>query len=144
LGAAGAWWLLLAEALAGRRLLAGPAPGTALAFRWDAPRAVPGDVLQPLFASPLPLLCAGWAVAAVVLPWLVRGRPPLAAAIGAVGWGGALGGFAAALPGGPSGGEAAVGALVAAAGALVLGALGGREERESDGLPPPLALLDSP
>jgi hypothetical protein len=83
-------------------------------------------------------------VAAVVLPWLVRGRPPLAAAIGAVGWGGALGGFAAALPGGPSGGEAAVGALVAAAGALVLGVLGGREEREGDGLPPPLALLDSP
>jgi hypothetical protein len=145
LGAAGAWWLMLGEALVGRRLLAGPAAGTAVAIRWeDAPGAVVSGVLQPLFASPLPVLCAVWAVAAVVLPWLVRGRSPLAAAVGAVGWGAALAAVAAGLPGGPGSAEAVVGGLVAAAGALVLGVLGRRDERESEGLAPPLALPDSP
>jgi hypothetical protein len=65
LGALGAWWLLLAEPLLDRRLLLG-APRAAAVGGWDAVSAVA--------TSPAIVLVAVWAVAAAVLPLLVRGR----------------------------------------------------------------------
>ena len=62
LGAAGLWWLLLAEPLSGRVLAFGTSPDTA------------GDVLRELTGSGALLLAPLWAAAALVLPWLVAGR----------------------------------------------------------------------
>ena len=62
LGAAGLWWLLLAEPLSGRALAFGTSPDTA------------GDVLRELTGSGALLLAPLWAAAALVLPWLVAGR----------------------------------------------------------------------
>jgi eukaryotic-like serine/threonine-protein kinase len=62
LGAAGLWWLLLAEPLAGRNLLFGTDPGTA------------GEILRELTSSGALLLAPLWAAAALVLPWLATGR----------------------------------------------------------------------
>ena len=55
LGALGLWWLVLAEALAGPRLLLGDAPGTAApsVFEASATRAVT-DVLVPIVSSGRP------------------------------------------------------------------------------------------
>ena len=62
LGAAGLWWLLLAEPLLGRDLALGTPPGDA------------GTVLEALGSSGALLLAPLWAAAAVALPWLVPGR----------------------------------------------------------------------
>ncbi len=62
LGAIGLWWLLLAEPLLARDLALGTPPGDA------------ADVLDTLASSGALLLAPLWAVAAVVLPWLVAGR----------------------------------------------------------------------
>src|SRR5436190_62384 len=71
LGAAGAVWLLLAEPLLDRRLLTGTRPTAG----WgdDARRAF-DVVIAPPFSSGLILLAAVWGLAALVLPWIVRGR----------------------------------------------------------------------
>jgi hypothetical protein len=74
LGAAGLWWLLLAEPLAGRTLLLGTAPGTA------------GDVLRELTSSGALLLAPLWAAAALVLPWLVAGRSLVVDLVLAAAW----------------------------------------------------------
>jgi hypothetical protein len=65
LGAAGLWWLTLAEALA--------SPGSA------------GDVLRDVAAGAV-LLAAVWALAALVLPWLVPGRRLTVDVVGAAAW----------------------------------------------------------
>ena len=73
LGAAGAWWLLLAEPLLERDLAFGTDPGEA------------GAVLETIVTSGLLLLVAVWAIGALILPWLVRG--PLGVRIvGATAW----------------------------------------------------------
>src|SRR5436190_1179062 len=71
LGAAGAVWLLLAEPLLDRRLLTGTRPTAG----WgdDARRAF-DVVIAPPFSRGLILLAAVWGLAALVLPWIVRGR----------------------------------------------------------------------
>src|SRR4051812_27575325 len=91
LGALGAWWLLLAEALANRTLLLGRAKGVTTRAEWadSAPRAVE-HVLQPLATSGAVALIALWALAALVLPYLVRGRGLGPAALGAAIWAVAL------------------------------------------------------
>ena len=71
LGAAGVCWLLLAEPLLGSTLLAGADPP--FGWRADAGSALDG-VLWPPLASGLAALAVMWALAAVLLPWLVRGR----------------------------------------------------------------------
>ena len=75
LGALGFVWLCVAELLSGTRLLAGP-PGTADARpSWEdsAARAL-SDAIVPLLSSGLLAVAALWAVAAAVLPLVVRGR----------------------------------------------------------------------
>ena len=85
LGAAGAWWLLLAEPLLGRVLMYGPEPVPGEAMPTDAGRAIDG-VLEPLATSGVLILAAIWALGAVVLPWLVRGRSLAADVIVASAW----------------------------------------------------------
>ena len=88
LGAAGLWWLLLAEALLDRRLLLASAPPAG--WERDAGQALE-DVLAAPFASGLAAVAAVWAAAALVLPWLVRGRYAGADFVGASAWAAGLG-----------------------------------------------------
>ena len=110
LGACGLCWLLLAEPLLGRDLLFGTPPGDA------------GDVLETLASSGAPVLAAVWAVAAAVLPWLVRGRSlsvdVVAATTWAAGLAGATGAVAESMALGDPRGLVA-GALLAGALALI-------------------------
>ena len=85
LGAAGLWWLLLAEPLAGRELALGTPPGTA------------GDVLRELTGSGALLLAPLWAAAALVLPWLVAGRSLAADVVLASAWAAGLAAATAAV-----------------------------------------------
>jgi hypothetical protein len=87
LGAAGLWWLLLAEPLLDRELAVATPPGSA------------GDVLEALVESGALLLAPLWAVAAIVLPWLVPGRAPALDVVGAAVWAAALASGTAAVAG---------------------------------------------
>jgi hypothetical protein len=71
LGAAGLWWLLLAEPLLDRDLALGTPPG---------------DLPDPIALTLAPL----WALAALVMPWLVRGRGLASDVVGAAIWAAAL------------------------------------------------------
>ena len=91
LGALGGWWLALAEALTGDRLAVGPAPGVAPRGSWetsalDAAR----DAVWPLLSGGALGLAALWALAALALPLLVRGRSAALDLVGAAGWAAAL------------------------------------------------------
>lgn len=75
LGALGCWWLLLTQALTGTRLLIGPVPGVRDPIRWTgSAQEAFLHVLAPLLTSGAVGVAAVWAVAAAVLPYLVRGR----------------------------------------------------------------------
>jgi hypothetical protein len=74
LGALGAWWLLLAEPALHRVLLGGPL------------RAPGGAALSGVVESGAVVLVAVWAAAALVLPWLVRGRSLAADLVAATAW----------------------------------------------------------
>jgi eukaryotic-like serine/threonine-protein kinase len=87
LGALGAWWLLLAEVLTGRRLLLGPPPGAGPAQAWgDSSRAALSDALAPVLTSGALGVAVVWAAAAAVLPWIVRGRAAGADVVLATAW----------------------------------------------------------
>jgi eukaryotic-like serine/threonine-protein kinase len=75
LAAAGLWWLMLGEALTGRALLFGSPDGTLARIHWEGSiSAAASDALQPLVTTPALAPVVVWAVAAVVLPLVVRGR----------------------------------------------------------------------
>jgi hypothetical protein len=107
LGAAGLWWLLLAEPLIGRDIALATPPADA------------GDVLEALASSGALLLAPVWALAALVLPWLVRGRSLALDIVAAAGWAAALAAGTAAVvsragltePRGLAAGAVAAGAL---------------------------------
>ena len=87
LGALGAWWLVLAEPLLERTLVLGVAPGTPSRPSFDgAPGITAGDVIAPAASSGALLLALIWAGAALVLPWIVRGRSLSADAVAATAW----------------------------------------------------------
>jgi eukaryotic-like serine/threonine-protein kinase len=116
LGAAGLWWLLMAEALTGRRLLFGTEPP---AGTLDGADAALDHVLVPPFTSGLAAVAAVWALAALLLPWLVRGRRLGPDVVGASAWAAGLGSATAAVaewagaqpPYGLTGGAIAAGVL---------------------------------
>jgi tRNA A-37 threonylcarbamoyl transferase component Bud32 len=117
LGALGIWWLALAEPLYDTRLLFGAAAGTRPRATWQgsAPDAI-SHALAPLISGRCLALAAVWALAAVALPWVVRGRSPMARALGAIGW--AMGlvaasGLLGAQAGGPGAGTLVIGAAAA-------------------------------
>ena len=87
LGALGAWTVLLAEPLLGRTLVFGTPAGMPDRPGFDgAPGITAGDVIAPLCSSGALLLAVIWGVAALVLPWLVRGRSLQADIVGAAMW----------------------------------------------------------
>ena len=91
LGAAGAWWLLLSEPLTGRTLLSGAVtetPGT-------AHEAV--DAVAAIASSEMAVLIAVWALAALLLPWLVPGRRLSVDFVGASAWAAGLGAATSSL-----------------------------------------------
>jgi hypothetical protein len=91
LGALGGWWLILAEALADRRLALGPPP-TADGAAWQATAGQAfQDVLQPAVTSGDLLVAGLWAIAALALPLLVRGRVFAIDLVAATAWAAALG-----------------------------------------------------
>ncbi|MEA2283712.1 MAG: eukaryotic-like serine/threonine-protein kinase [Solirubrobacteraceae bacterium] len=119
LGAAGAVWVLLAQPALGRALVLGmrqPEP------RWDgsAGRALQ-DAVWPLLSSGAALLLVVWALGALVLPWLVRGRVLALDVVAAAAWAAALAGATAALAERTVGpGPGVLGGALLAAGVAVL------------------------
>jgi len=137
LGVTGLWWLLLAEALLGRTLLFGldrelpPRPG------WDgAAGLTASDVVAPLATSGAAAQAVLWGAAALVLPWLVRGRSLPADVVAATAWAAGLAAATASLGAAVSG--SAPKGLVAGALAAGILAVGWRwihgtaGERESE------------
>ncbi len=115
LGALGGMWLLLAEALAGRRLALGArdaAPWRDAAGRaWD-------EVLVPLATGGSLAIAGVWAIAALVLPYLVRGKLFAADLVGATAWAAGLGSACQAVAPGMRGlvaGAVAAGGVAVAA-----------------------------
>jgi hypothetical protein len=91
LGALGGLWLVLAEALTSDRLLFGQPRDVLAAGAWDGSviDAV-RDALVPLLAGGTIAIAALWALAAALLPLLVRGRSAALDLVGAAGWAAAL------------------------------------------------------
>ena len=118
LGALGGWWLVLAEALADDRLGLGP-PREATAGAWQATaNGALDDVLVPLVAHGALLVAALWAIAALALPFLVRGRVFALDLVAATAWAAALGSATQAVAPGMRGlvaGAVAAGGLAVAA-----------------------------
>ncbi len=88
LGALGCWWLLLAQALTGRTLLIGPVPGVRAPVavgRQRARRRSPTS-LAPLVTSGALGIALVWGLAALVLPYLVRGRAAAVDLVMATAW----------------------------------------------------------
>jgi serine/threonine protein kinase len=75
LAALGFWWLSLAEPLLARRLWLGPPRGLPPRVVWEASFGkAAAHVLAATFTVELALGAAVWALASMVLPWIVRGR----------------------------------------------------------------------
>lgn len=101
LGALGAWQLGCAEVIFGRTFLG--APMTSAAPLWaDDPVAAVSDALMGLLTGPTPALAGAWAVGAVVLPLMVRGRSVVGDALAGTLWAVAVGAASAFLTGGVS------------------------------------------
>ena len=97
LGALGAWWLLLAEPLADRTLVFGPARGALAGLPAQEALSLAADSVAATVAGGLPVLLAVWAAAALVLPWLVRGRSLALDVVMATAWSAALASATAGL-----------------------------------------------
>lgn len=118
LGALGAWWTLLAAPLVARDLFAGPPERTPETVEQAA-----DHVLGPLLESGALLYAALFAVAAAVLPWIVRGRWLTLDLVGASTWAAALGASAIAVAdaiGAPEPRNAVLASVVAGALAVVI------------------------
>ncbi len=134
LGLVAAWWLLLAEAWTGDRLLDGAPAGTPTGEEMGADAgAALGDVLVPLATGGGLLVGVVWGVAALVLPYLVRGRAVAADVVGATAWAAGLA-TATQLAGATETGLVVPGAVLAAVVAvLVAASRGPRDTRIGDG-----------
>jgi hypothetical protein len=101
LGALAYWWLVLAEPLLARRLWLGPAPGTPARAVWEGSLgSSAAHVIAPLLSAGVALGALLWAVAALVLPWIVRGRSAALDVVAAVTWTAAVAAAAPALDAG--------------------------------------------
>ncbi|HEX3392392.1 MAG TPA: serine/threonine-protein kinase [Solirubrobacteraceae bacterium] len=75
LAALGFWWLTLAEPLLARRLWLGPAGGLPARDAWEASlTGTASHVLTPILTPGLAIGALVWALGAMLLPWVVRGR----------------------------------------------------------------------
>ncbi len=85
LGGVGCLWLGAAELVSGKTFLLGPE--TAAPRGWEGSLSLAfSDVLLPMLGPVQLLLAATWALAAVLLPVLVRGRAPVLDVVGALIW----------------------------------------------------------
>jgi serine/threonine protein kinase len=91
LGALGYWWLSLAEPLSKHRLWLGSPPGTPARSVWESSLdSSAAHVIYPLLSLGVLLGCVAWALAACVLPWVVRGHSAWVDVIAATIWAAAL------------------------------------------------------
>jgi hypothetical protein len=87
LGALGYWWLILAEPLLARRLWLGQPSSAPPRAVWEGSvSATATHVLVPVLTVGVLLGAVLWALAAVVLPWIVRGRRAALDVVGATVW----------------------------------------------------------
>lgn len=81
------WWLAIVEVLSGRRLLYGAPRAVASPSSWQG--SLSGayhHALAPLWSDGRLATAALWALAAVALPWIVRGASLELRALGAIAW----------------------------------------------------------
>jgi serine/threonine protein kinase len=75
LAALGFWWLTLAEPLLDRHLWRGPPSGLPARDAWEASfTGAASHVLAPVLTGGLAVGALVWALGAMLLPWVVRGR----------------------------------------------------------------------
>jgi tRNA A-37 threonylcarbamoyl transferase component Bud32 len=129
LGGIGYLWLAACEEVANRSLLLGPETPAPPDWAGSAATAL-GDVVAPLFAASVLAAAGIWALAALVLPMLVRGRTPVLDAIGALIW---AAGLISALRL-VAGGSSPPGLLFAALLAAVVAAVASRRLGPASGL----------
>jgi hypothetical protein len=87
LGAAGYWWLALAEAIAGRDWHFGRAAGTQAPNAWlDSAAEAARHALVPTVGSGVLAVAVLWALAAAVLPWVLHSRSLAVDVLGAGAW----------------------------------------------------------
>ena len=87
LGALGFWWLALAESLLAKHLWLGPPDGLPPRGTWEASLGSSAThVLGATLTVQLLLGAAVWALASMVLPWIVRGRGAALDLLGAIAW----------------------------------------------------------
>jgi hypothetical protein len=87
LGALAYWWLTLAEPLAGSRLWLGVPSGTPARAAWEGSLELSAThVLGPMLNLGVLFGATLWALAAMSLPWLVRGRSAALDAAAAAVW----------------------------------------------------------
>jgi hypothetical protein len=97
LGALGYWWLCLAEPLLGRNLWLGQPHGVPARHLWeDSLSSSAVHVLGPLLGLGMLFGATLWAVGALVLPWIVRGRSAALDLVATCSWSAGL--IAAAPP----------------------------------------------
>jgi hypothetical protein len=133
LGALGGWWIALMEALTSQRLVFGPPHDAAARTTWEGSAVDAGrDALWPLMTGGALALALLWAIAALLLPVLVRGRSAALDLVGAAAWAATLAAATQALS------QALVldppralvaGAVAAGVVAVAARALGGRARR---------------
>jgi eukaryotic-like serine/threonine-protein kinase len=85
LGAVGYLWLAASEELADRTLLLGPVGHPPPDWSGSVGTTL-GDVIGPLLGGSVLAAAVVWALAALLLPFLVRGRTPVIDALGALIW----------------------------------------------------------
>jgi eukaryotic-like serine/threonine-protein kinase len=124
LGALSALWLVLAEPLLDRRLLAGAPGGLPDDWQHHVARTAK-DVLPALLDLRLAALAATFAIAAALLPWLVRGRRLAPDAVAVTAWAAGLAAATQAAVAPAHARGAVLAAVVAAVLALVVRAGGG-------------------
>jgi len=91
LGGLGGWWLALAELLTTDRLVFGRAPDVLPRAAWEGSTVeAMQDALWPMLAGGALGLVVLWALAAVMLPVLVRGRSAALDIVAVTGWAAAL------------------------------------------------------
>jgi serine/threonine protein kinase len=91
LGALGYWWLTLAEPLLARKLWLGSPVGTPPRSVWEGSIAAAAEhVIAPLLALGVLLGALLWGLAAVLLPWIARGRSAALDVLAVSAWSAAL------------------------------------------------------
>jgi eukaryotic-like serine/threonine-protein kinase len=91
LPALGFWWLTLAEPLLDRRLWLGAPPGAPARSVWEGSlSSAAAHVIGPTLSLSVLAGASVWAAAAVLLPWVVRGRSATLDVVAATIWSAAL------------------------------------------------------